>query len=373
MSTTIPEEEFEDGYVLEFKVRLQATCLWLEYNRDRGAIDLGIRLKLPGTNDVSQTRVWFQLKGLHTETHDAQTFLSKGAYADVEIAHLREWFEAPEAVYLAVWVESVGEFVAADVRDLVESRWGVDIRWGEVGKPGQKSIRLWIPPDQLVDFNFVASLGRHASMRIDTATWRGQYLGHRLDPLRNELEPIEPEAFDTVVDAVLEVHDFATDAQLDPALVLSGTDETHQQEFSRTRLLRGRLFATLRWPFPLSVEYGYDDPNEPREEGQWFSAHGRVAVLVMAHPGDLRTCDLLDEEQLDDLLGGPVSQTVVIINDTEFKAGPWRTRGLRLNATPIGLGALSTIILTTPALYRQFAGDLRWRRPVNLFTASPPA
>lgn len=371
MSTTIPEEEFEDGYVLQFKSRLHGTCLWLDYHRDRGAVDLGIRLKEPGTNAVGPTRVWFQLKGLHAETHGSVAFGDRGAYADVKIAHLREWFEAPEVVYLAVWVESVSEFVAADVRDLIESRWGADVRWDEVGEPGQESIRLWIPPDKVIGSEFVDSLGRHASMRIDTATWRGQFLGHRLDPLRNELEPLSPAAFHALVDAILSVHDFAVDAELDPALVLAAADQSDQRKLDSTRLVRGRLFATLRWPFPLSVEYGYDDPEVPSDEGQWFSAHSRIAALVMADPGTLRTRGDLDEDRLDGLLGGETSQTVVFINATEFEAGPWRTGGLRLNGTPVGLGALSTMVLTTPAMYRRFAGDLRWRRPVNLSRESP--
>jgi len=367
MSTTIPEEEFEDGYVLEFHRRLHGRCLWLTYDRDRAAIDLGIRLKRPGTSEVSQTRVWFQLKGLHADTLDLTKFHDKGAYADVEIAHLREWYEAPEAVYLAVWVESVGEFVAVDVRHLVESRWGVDVRWDEVGEPGQKSIRVWIPPSCLVDEPFLDSLDRHASMRIDSTTWRGQYLGHRLDPLRNQLEMVEPSAFDDLVDAILQEHEFVLDGELDPAQVLAADSDPEGVHLVHTRLLQGRLFATLRWPFPLSIEYGYDDPKDPREEGQWFTAHGKVSVLVLANPGGLRTRRDLDETRVDQLLGGTAGQSVVFINDIEHRAGPWRTRGLRTAGTPLGLGALSTVVLLTPVLYRTYGGKLRWRRPVNRY------
>ncbi|MFI5710573.1 hypothetical protein [Kribbella sp. NPDC051620] len=368
MSTTIPEEEFEDGYVLEFRRRLHGRCLWLEYHRDRGAIDLGIRLKRPGTYEVSQTRVWFQLKGLHDATHDATKFNDKGAYADVEIAHLREWYEAPEVVYLAVWVESVGEFVALDVRDLVESRWGVDVRWDEVGQPGQKSIRVWIPPSCLIDDPFLDGLDRHASMRIDTTTWRGQYLGHRLDPLRNELEVVEPSMFNNVVDAILQAHEFVLDGELEPAQVLAADSDPDGVHLAHTRLLQGRLFGTLRWPFSLSIEYGYGNPEEPREEGQWFTAQGKVAVLVMAKPGDLRTRGDLDETPLDQLLGNSTGQTVVFINDIERHAGPWRTRGLRMAGPPLGLGALSAVVLLTPVLYRAFGGKLQWQRPVNRYS-----
>ncbi|QWZ07815.1 hypothetical protein KRR39_20885 [Nocardioides panacis] len=367
MSTTIPEEEFEDGYVLELRRRLHGRSLWLEYDRDRGAIDLGIRLKRTGTNEVGQTRVWFQLKGLHAATLNAAKFNDKGAYADVEIAHLREWYDAPEVVYIAVWVESISEFVALDVRELVENRWGVDVRWEEVGEPGQKSIRVWVPPSCLVDETFLDDLDRHASMRIDTTTWRGQYLGHRLDPLRNELDVVEPSTFSELVDAILEAHEFVLDVELDAAEVLA-VDSDVDVHLARTRLLQGRLFGTLRWPFPLSIEYGYTDPAEPREEGQWFTAHGKVSILVMASPGALRTRADLDEARFDQLLGGDTGQTVVFINDTEHGAGPWRTQGLRIAGTPVGLGALSTLVLLTPALHRSFAGKLRWRRPVNRYS-----
>lgn len=368
VSTTIPDEEFEDGYILEFRRRLHGRCLWLEYNRDRGAIDIGIRLKRPGTNEVSQTRVWFQLKGLYAATLDQVKFRDKGAYADVAIAHLREWYEAPEVVYLAIWVESIGEFVAADVRELVDSRWGVDVRWEEVGDSGQKSIRVWIPPSSLVDESFLDGLDRHASVRIDATTWRGQYLGHRLDPLRNELDVVEPAKFDELVNAILEAHEFVLDAELDPREVLAAGSDDDDVHLTRIRLLQGRLFGTLRWPFPLSIEYGYTDPKQPREEGQWFTAHGKTAILVMTSPGTLRTRADLDEMRCSQLLGGSSNQTVVFINDTERAAGPWRTRGLQMAGTPLGLGSISTLVLLTPDLYRTFARDLRWRRPVNRYS-----
>lgn len=121
----------------------------------------------------------------------------------------------------------------------------------------------------------------------------------------------------------------------------------------------------LRWPFWLSIGDGYDDPEEPRDEGQWFAAQGKVAALVMANPGYLRTRDDLDETRLDQLLGNARGQTVVFISDIEHHAGPWRTRGLRTAGTPLGLGALSAVVLLTPVLYRAYGGKLRWRRPVN--------
>lgn len=368
MSTTIPEEEFEDDYVLEFRRRLQGRCLWLTYDRDRGAIDLGIRLKRPGSSEVSQTRVWFQLKGLHSSTLNAAKFHDKGGYADVEVAHLREWYEAPEVVYLAVWVESVREFVAVDVRELVETRWGVDVRWDEVGEPGQRSMRVWIPASFLIDKAFLESLGRHASMRIDTYTWRGQYLGHRLDPIRNTLEVLDPTTFDELVDAILQAHEFVLDAELDPADVLDTGREPRGADLAHARLLKGRLFGTLRWPFPMSVEYGYENPELPREEGQWFTAQGKVTVLVLASPGELRTrVDLAEDPRIGKLLGGTADHTVVFVNDTERRVGLWRTQGLRMAGTPIGLGALSALALLTPALYRSFSEKLRWQRPVNRY------
>lgn len=365
MSATIPEEEFEDGYVLKFRTLLHGRGIWLEYHRDRGAIDLGIRLKQGGSSTISQTRIWFQLKGLHAETHSAAAFADKGAYADINIAHLREWYEAPEVVYLVIWVESAGEFVGLDVRDLVQARWGADVRWDEVGEPGQTKIRVWIPATNLMEPSFLDNLDRHASMRIDSGTWRGQYLGHPLDPLRNELEPMPAATFNSLVAAVLDAHEFNLDAHLDPTQILTNDPDVDPGGLAQTSLVRGRLFGTLRWPFPLSIEYGYSDIEEPREEGQWFAAHGHVAVLTMPNPGTLRTRDNLEPELVAALLGPAAGKVIVFINDSEYQAGPWRFKGLPTVGAPLGSGALSTVILLAPALHRAYSTQLNWRRPTT--------
>lgn len=36
------------------------------------------------------------------------------------------WYTAPEATYLAVYVEDLDVFLAEDVRDVVDRQWGVD-------------------------------------------------------------------------------------------------------------------------------------------------------------------------------------------------------------------------------------------------------
>ncbi len=41
----------------------------------------------------------------------------------VKVDHLRFWFAAPEPVYLVVYVQSGDEFIAEDVRDIVERQW----------------------------------------------------------------------------------------------------------------------------------------------------------------------------------------------------------------------------------------------------------
>lgn len=364
MSTTIPEEDFEDDYVLRLKQLMVGRGIVLKYERDRGAIDLGIRLNFPASKMVSPTQVWFQLKGLHSTTHSAEKFVEKGAYADVEIAHLREWYDAPAVVYVAIWVEAAEKFVAQDVRDLVEQRWGIDVRWDEVGEPGQVKIRVWIPADRVLDDGFIDGLQRHASMRIDAVTYRGQYLGHSLDPLRNELEVMPAETFRALVHNILKAHEFVLDADLDPGEVLTSADDPDPDALTQTTLVRGRLFGTLRWPFSMSIEYGYSDIEVPREEGQWFDAHGSVAVLTMSNPGNLKTREDLTPEKVATLLG-PSVQVIVFINDVERNAGPWRFLRLPTVGSPLGLGALSTVVLLSPVLHRAHSGHLRWGRPVN--------
>ena len=66
-----PQEVFEDEYTDLFVHRFRRRGVAVKYERDRAARDVGIHLTAPGSFELSDVRVWFQLKGFHSETFSA--------------------------------------------------------------------------------------------------------------------------------------------------------------------------------------------------------------------------------------------------------------------------------------------------------------
>lgn len=194
------EELFEDAYTRTFEGLVHCRGLLVKTDRDRAALDRGIMLTQRGTLELSGTKVWFQLKGVHKETVTADDVARTGRVAiPVRLDHLRFWYAAPEATYLVVYVEALNVFLAEDVRDIVDRQWGVDfLAPGRFG--AQKEITVHVAADAVLDERKLDSMVAHRSMRIDGPAFRGRPLGHRLDPLRCELGELEPDAFDSVVD-----------------------------------------------------------------------------------------------------------------------------------------------------------------------------
>jgi hypothetical protein len=64
------EDVFEGKYRDKFRVIVGGSGEFVEYERDRVAIDIGVHLTEPDGlgRRATHTRVWFQLKGIHEET-----------------------------------------------------------------------------------------------------------------------------------------------------------------------------------------------------------------------------------------------------------------------------------------------------------------
>ena len=196
------DELFEDEYTAKFEGLVRRRGLLARFVRDRAALDVGLMLTQLGTLELSGTKVWFQLKGVHEETVTADDVARAGhAAISVRLRDLRFWYAAPEATYLVVYVEAVDTFLAEDVRDIVDREWGVHFlgpgRFGE-----QETITVHVAADAVLDDRKLDSMVAHRSMRIDGPAFRGRPLGHRLDPLRCGLAELDPDAFDRVVAAV---------------------------------------------------------------------------------------------------------------------------------------------------------------------------
>ncbi len=101
-------DDFESNYLTKFKAEAQRYGLFVNYEKDRVGIDIGLHLtkKLDSKNKrATQSRVWFQLKGKKADTLSLEEYKQcefielKG----ISIEHLKFWYASPEAVYMAVY------------------------------------------------------------------------------------------------------------------------------------------------------------------------------------------------------------------------------------------------------------------------------
>ena len=270
---------FEDEYTDLFMQRFRRRGVAVTYKRDRAARDLGIHLTAPGSLDLSNVRVWFQLKGVHSGTFSADRLARVTTIpVKLELDDIKKWYGAPEAVYIVFYLEARNEFIGEDVRDLVDREFA-DWKGTLSSKMDgllQKTVTLHVSTSSVVDEAMIAGLLRHKSMRVDGPAWRGRPLGHRFDPLRTELANLDTATFIELVEALLTAHDYRIERRLDAASVIQGVADGTDEAF----LSVGTMYSTYEWPFSLGVEYGVSEGSDFREEGQLLRIQGKTAVLV---------------------------------------------------------------------------------------------
>jgi hypothetical protein len=107
MSPTVGvPDQFELVYTANFKARLAGRGLFINYEVDRSAIDIGLHLFWPTVPGAparpSLTKVWFQLKGKTKQALSADE-LAHVQYipcGGLSVETVRFWLASPEAVYL---------------------------------------------------------------------------------------------------------------------------------------------------------------------------------------------------------------------------------------------------------------------------------
>jgi hypothetical protein len=354
-----PEELFEDEYTLKFEQLVVRRGLLAHFKRDRARIDVGIMLNQLGTLELSGVKVWFQLKGVHATSLSADDLARLGHVpVSVRLDDLRFWYASPEATYLVVYVEAVDAFLAEDIRDIVDREWGPGFlspgRFGD-----QQTITVHVAASAILDDARLDRMVAHRSMRIDGPAFRGRPLGHRLDPLRCELAELEPDVYERLVARLLDAHLFRDVVEVDPGRLLRGVGDGGH----RVRVLVGTLHTTYEYPFAGSIEYGFgEDVSEPRSEGQWFSAIGRVAVVVHSRIADsIEPADDLPQvlAEWDD---SGVERVLVFSNASDMEhLFPYRqTFGDRCEV-PQGLSSIAYNVLVATLVFLDFQDELRWR------------
>jgi hypothetical protein len=342
------------SYMQKLKALLAPHGLFVEYQQDRAALDLGLHLYADtesGGTAAGRARVWMQVKGKRKETITAEQYEAMDVVKfDKLPAHLvRYWYAAPEAVYLVVYIESVDVFLARDVRELVDAAGGLAMI---IPNQGQQTVTLNVPKTATLE-HAIERMPRHRSMRIDGPTWRGRPLGHGYDPLRSELAPFERTDFVALIDALLGAHDFRVWARVD-----LGTADIGVPPFA----LLGRMTLSYEWVHPLSTEFGFGPNTDFRIEGAPHSVQGDVLVVVDP-TGQLTPADV--ESRLAPLREEAATRGVralLLFANGEHDPGTFGSwfADKRLACIPQELGSLTFNVLTTTMVYLEFLDRVRW-------------
>lgn len=145
-------DDFETGYVNKFRALASPFGLFLEHEKDRAALDLGMHFtqaKSDGSKIVTPAIAWFQLKGVMESTlsSDALSKLSE-VKVTIEVSHLRFWYFFPYPVFLAVYVEARDQFVVLDVK-----RWTIKKFGASIVKLKQQTVTVPVPLTHVLDDN----------------------------------------------------------------------------------------------------------------------------------------------------------------------------------------------------------------------------
>lgn len=259
---------------------------------------------------------------------------------------------------MVIYVEATGQFLAEEVRDIVDREWGPGFlapdRFGD-----RQTVTVRVSGAAVLDDRRLDAMVEHRSLRIDGPAFRGRPLGHRLDPLHCEFAQLAPRVFVRLVRALLDAHLFRDVQVVEASRVLANVGPNgHQLE-----VLVGTLHTTYEYPSGGSVEYGFGiDHSEPRSEGQWFSAIGKVGVVVHSHvSGPIEAepdLSLLLEEW--DRAG--VKKVLRYSNDSDMtNLFPCRQLFDSRCDIPQGLSSIAYNVLVATLVFLDFEQELRWK------------
>ncbi|WP_394245297.1 DUF4365 domain-containing protein [Halopseudomonas laoshanensis] len=158
-------DAFEQNYMAKFELLAAEHGVFVKYERDRAARDIGLHL----TKDtkmgkkVTNSLVWFQMKGVMTATLTKEQFESdENVSLSMSVEHLRHWFLDEEPTHLVVYVESADQFLVMNLQEYIARTWGREILTLD-----QKTATVKVPASSALDKQAFAILLRYA----DIAQW----------------------------------------------------------------------------------------------------------------------------------------------------------------------------------------------------------
>ena len=156
-------DAFEQAYMAKFGQLAEQYGIFVKYERDRAARDIGLHLTKnlkSGQKQVTNSLVWFQMKGVMATTLSKERFEAAGRVSlTMDVEHLRHWFLDKEPTHLVVYVESVDAFLVMNLQQYVTRTWGRAIL-----KLDQKTATVTIPSNSALDEQAFAILIRHAEI-----------------------------------------------------------------------------------------------------------------------------------------------------------------------------------------------------------------
>ncbi len=360
-------DELEERYMAKFASLVAGRGVIIDCRKDRFAVDSGLHLYVEGAKadkkgkerkyfHATSARVWFQFKGIQEGTLSAADFAGKDSVGvQVEIEHLKFWYASPEPVYVTFYVESVDRFLTLDARDLVDKKWGESF-YSEMEAYGGEKVTVSIPTDSVLTPERIDRMLSHRSMRLDGPAFRGRPLGHRIDPLRSELETPPSSLWAALVAGILEAHEYELLAS---------------ERFGNVEVQRGRLRQTLLWQSPAFTEIGYGDPDDIRVEAETESLFGEVLLFLDHAEGREHFTEeehRLIDKHTDQTNLGLIYAVFLRGPDLSAHGGLWRAT---LTETPlanhhprwssVGIEALSYLVLTCTLIYLDHAPQLEWK------------
>ncbi|MBU7582828.1 MAG: hypothetical protein KAF91_07940 [Nostoc sp. TH1S01] len=364
-------DDFESRYVLKFKTEAQKYGLFVSYEKDRAAIDIGLHLTEkvePNYRKPTQSRIWFQLKGKHKGTLPLRQYEeSETIDLSISIEQLKFWYASPEAVYLAVYVESADVFVIEDVRDIVLRQWGERLFEEGTFKVDQESTTIKLRKINESCPEIWERMYFHNSIRIDGPSYKGRPLGHRLDPLRCIPEKFEPDDFENLVFRLLEVHGFREKEAIAPEVLFSNN-------YGQVKIMKGVLLQTYEWRSQLGTFFGFSDEVEHglRGESKLESAQGKCLVVIHSNSVTEPNPDAIDrlsskllEEEIKNVLffvNRDFSKNEFGLRSFSYLGNISRNFGKHgIDCSPQFLGDLAFNILIATNVYLEFRDIIRWK------------
>lgn len=156
-------DSFEQGYMAKFELLATQHGVFVKYEKDRAARDVGLHLTKElksGQRQVTNSLVWFQMKGVMATTLSKEKFAEDGGVSlSMDVEHLRHWFLDKEPTHLVVYVESADTFLVMNLQAYVTKTWGRGILTLD-----QKTATVKVPASSVLDKQAFAILLRFAVM-----------------------------------------------------------------------------------------------------------------------------------------------------------------------------------------------------------------